>query len=346
MPGSDLSLAHHLTNSFTDYVLGQRTRSSRNGPRYGCPVRVGIVGAGIAGLACADGLARRGHDVVLFDKARGAGGRMSTRRIETPDGTAHFDHGAQYFTARDTGFQAQVASWISNGVVAPWPAAGSDAYVGVPAMNSPVRDLASRHTVHWSALVTAVERRGDGWRLTVGDVHDVDLAVIAVPAEQAAALLADPAPDLAAHAAAAVSEPCWTVMAAFTHPIAVARDCWRPTGSAIGWAARNSAKPGRTGPESWVVQAGPEWSRRHIDSHPDAVAADLTAALSTVLETELPPAICSASHRWRFARSAAGGAGAVFDRDRRLGLCGDWLIGPRVECAWLSGTHLAEQIGI
>ena len=27
----------------------------------------------------------------------------------------------------------------------------------------------------------------------------------------------------------------------------------------IAWAARNSAKPGRSGPEAWVVQAGPDW---------------------------------------------------------------------------------------
>jgi predicted NAD/FAD-dependent oxidoreductase len=58
-------------------------------------VRIGIVGAGIAGLACAQGLVRHGHDVVLFDKGRGPGGRMSTRRMETPRGLAHIDHGAQ-----------------------------------------------------------------------------------------------------------------------------------------------------------------------------------------------------------------------------------------------------------
>ncbi len=102
-------------------------------------MRIGIVGAGIAGLACAHRLAGRGHDVVLFDKGRGPGGRMSTRRVQTPGGEAHFDHGAQYFTVRDDDFAQQVSAWIDDGVVAPWPAAGSGAYVGVPAMNSPVR---------------------------------------------------------------------------------------------------------------------------------------------------------------------------------------------------------------
>lgn len=67
-------------------------------------MRIGIVGAGMAGLACAEGLAGLGHEVVLFDKGRGPGGRMSTRRLPTSAGEAHFDYGAQYFTVRDKNF--------------------------------------------------------------------------------------------------------------------------------------------------------------------------------------------------------------------------------------------------
>lgn len=310
-------------------------------------MRVGIVGAGIAGLACAEGLSGRGHELVVFDKGRRPGGRMSTRRFDTSQGEAHFDHGAQYFTVRDPAFKAQVSTWDAGGVVAPWTAAGGDAYVGVPAMNSPVRELAGHHDVHWSSLVTGVERHHGGLVLRVGagEVHDVDLVVIAVPAEQAAALLADTAPDLAALAGAAVSEPCWTVMAAFSEPVAAEGDCWAGCGDGVvGWAARNNAKPGRTGPESWVVQAAPAWSRRHIDADSDAVTADLITALSTALGVTLPALIGVAAHRWRFARSAPGGPGVILDPDRGLGLCGDWLIGPRVESGWLSGTRLAERI--
>lgn len=312
-------------------------------------MRVGIVGAGIAGLACAQGLVRHGHQVVLFDKGRGPGGRMSTRRLQTPDGVAHFDHGAQYFTARDSDFASQVRTWIDEGVVAPWPAAGSDAYVGVPAMNSPIRWLAERQPVHWSARVTGLARRGDGWRLSTadGDTHDVDLVVIAIPAEQAAALLADVAPDLAARAGVSVSEPCWTVMAAFGEPVAVSGDCRSAEGT-LGWAARNSAKPGRTGPESWVVQATPDWSRSHLDTDRDQVAEELIAALSAELGVELPGRIATDAHLWRFARCAwppPEGDTAIIDRDLGVGLCGDWLIGPRVESAWLSGARLAERIG-
>lgn len=309
---------------------------------------VGVVGAGIAGLACADGLVQHGHEVVLVDKGRGPGGRMSTRRMETPRGLASFDHGAQYFTVRDNTFRSQVDAWIGAGLVAPWPAAGSGAYVGVPGMNAPVRDLAARHRVHWSTRVASMEPTAGGWRINLeGDgALDVELAVVAIPAEQAAELLTDVAPDLASRAAEAVSAPCWTVMVAFDRPVAVAADCWAADGdSVVGWAARNSAKPGRGGPESWVVQATPDWSRRHIDANREEVAAALIAALSHRLGVGLPADVGVAAHLWRYARCGEGGGGAVFDAERRLGLCGDWLVGPRVESAWLSGASLADLVG-
>jgi len=308
-------------------------------------MRIGIVGAGMAGLACAEGLTRRGHDVVLFDKGRGPGGRMSTRRIATSAGEAFYDHGAQYFTVRDAAFGQRVEAWISQGVVAPWPSAGTDAFVGVPAMNSAVRQMAVGLSVHRTALVTRIESLGRGWRLILdrGEAIEVDIAVVATPAEQASALLASIAPHLAARARATPSAPCWTAMLAFPEPVAVAQNCWRGVG-AIGWAARNNSKPGRVGPESWVVQASPDWSRAHLEADPDWVADTLKGALSNLLGAVLPPVAGQCSQRWRFARSGAEGSEAIFDRDRRVGICGDWLIGPRVEAAWLSGAKLAEQI--
>ncbi len=52
-------------------------------------MRIAVIGAGVAGLACAVELAAAGHEVAVFEKARGAGGRTSSRR--TDHGT--FDHG-------------------------------------------------------------------------------------------------------------------------------------------------------------------------------------------------------------------------------------------------------------
>ena len=308
-------------------------------------MKVAIIGAGLAGLACAERLADAGHRVALFDKGNRPGGRMSARRLPTAGGDAGFDHGAQYFTARDPGFQARVEAWRQGGLAAPWPAAGPDAWVGTPAMDAPVRDLAGRHEIRWSARVASLSGEVGGWRLDGDGVADerFDAVLAALPAEQAAALLAPAAPAMAARAAATPSQPCWTVMAAFAERLPISADILREEGI-IGWAARNSAKPGRSGPEAWVVQAGPDWSRRHLENDPASVTAALLRALSERAGAALPAPLAAAAHRWRYARSGSAGAAQLWDPGLGLGACGDWLLGPRVECAWLSGRALAEAI--
>ena len=310
-------------------------------------MQIGIVGAGMAGLACAERLIRDGHELTLLDKGRGPGGRMSTHRTETAFGEATFDHGAQYFTVRDPGFRARLDLWVASGCVAPWAAAGEEAYVGVPAMSAPIRQMAAGFAVQWGTRVSALSGAARGWSLVTeaGDTFDVDAVVVALPAEQSAELLAPAAPELAALARATPTAPCWTVMLAFAEMLPTPLDCIRGEATdMLGWAARNGSKPGRTGPEAWVLQASPDWSTQYLEADPDWVAATLSAAFSERLGINLPTPIARRTHRWRYARSGAEGSGARWDTERRLGVCGDWLLGARVEAAWMSGTALAERI--
>ncbi|WP_370521715.1 NAD(P)/FAD-dependent oxidoreductase [Novosphingobium sp. ERN07] len=313
-------------------------------------LHVAIVGAGMAGLSCAAQLVRAGHRVSLFDKGRGPGGRMSTRRMDTPLGEAHFDHGAQYFTVRDPAFMAQVARWSAGGVAAPWPAAGTGAWVGVPTMNAVIKDMADQHDVAFGWHVRGLVRRGGAWHLagetaggTLTETGPFDAVVVAIPPEQAAAIVALHDLSLASTALAARSQPCWTGMFAFAERLQCPTDTVREAGL-IGWAARNSAKPGRRGPETWVVQAGPLWSDQHIEDDAAAVADVLLAALGEALDIAVPVPAVAAAHRWRYAMSTGSDLGALWSDTSKIGICGDWLLGPRVENAWISGRTLATQI--
>lgn len=324
--------------------LGVSVQSSD--PERTVPImRIGIVGAGMAGLACASVLAGRGFDVRLFDKGRGPGGRMSTRRIATPEGEAAFDHGAQYFTARDPRFLETVKAWRRRGLVVPWPEAHPDAWVGMPAMNSVIKDMARDHAVGFGHHVKSLERRDDEWhfRLDSSVEGPFDVAILAVPAEQAATLVSLHDFEMARAALHARSKPCWTGLFAFHAPLSTTQTILRDKGI-IAWAARNSAKPGREGPDSWVVQAQPDWTEAHCEEDPGDVATVLLDALAAALGQALPEPIAATAHRWRFAMSRGTGDRALWNRERRIGICGDWLIGPRVESAWLSGRILGQRI--
>lgn len=309
-------------------------------------MRIAIVGAGLAGLSCAKALSATGHQPVVFEKSRGVGGRVATRRATLAGTETGFDHGAQYMTARDPGFLALMRGWEAEGLVAPWPEAGDDAWVGMPGMNAPLRALAEKLDIRREQRVTSITRHGTHWHVAVEHdaVETVDAVVVAVPAEQAVPLLGAIAPDWAALASETVSDPCWTVMAAFEARLPIAANVVTKQ-APIVWAARNSGKPGRSGPEAWVIQADPDWSRDHLEQTPDSVAPRLLRAFAEATRTVLPATIHLAAHRWRYARSGRADQTALWDTDKKIGMCGDWLVAPRVEGAFLSGTALAAMIG-
>ncbi len=308
-------------------------------------MKIAIIGAGMAGLACAEALGAGGASVTLFDKGRRPGGRMSTRTSETPRGAAGFDYGAQYMSARDPAFQARIERWARDGLAARWPEAGDEAWVGVPGMSAPVAAMAAACDVRWSARVASVSRRNGCWDLTGErvDAGGFDALVVAVPAEQVAGLVAGFDSQAAALAAATPSQPCWTVMAAFDARLPVEAAIVEKRG-AIGWAARDSAKPGRSGAEAWVIQAAPDWSAEHLEDERDAVVPALMRAFAEEIGIAVPVPLFVAAHRWRYARCGSAEADHLWNGSQKLGVCGDWLIGPRVEAAWLSGTRLAAAM--
>ncbi|WP_287877845.1 FAD-dependent oxidoreductase [Aquitalea sp.] len=315
---------------------------------------IAIIGAGIAGLSCAATLRDAGHHVVVFDKGRGLGGRLSTRRGEGWQA----DHGAQYFTARHPLFQQQVQNWLGNGSVAIWQAhpavLGSsqvpahDApvrYLGVPGMSAPAKALAAGLEVHTSHTIQGLIHAADGWRLSnaehgqLSGIHSQ--VVVALPSPQAASLLAQASPSLSTLAAAHRMLPCWTVMAQLEEPAQLGFEAAFVNSGPLRWLARNNSKPGRSGQECWVLQANAHWSAAHLEDDAASVKQTLLMAFE---QLGGPPAVASSAHRWRYADCEASNLGSVWDATLGIGLCGDWLHGGKVEGAWLSGHHLANKI--
>ncbi|MBU4435082.1 MAG: FAD-dependent oxidoreductase [Alphaproteobacteria bacterium] len=314
----------------------------------GGPRRVAVVGAGLAGIVCAERLTQAGLSVRLLDKGRGAGGRMSTRRIQTPLGEACFDHGATSFTAQDPVFRQYVEDWIRRGLAAPWPEAGPGAIVGLPTMNAPLKALAEGLNVEWSAQVMGLTRGASGWMLDIlgrdtGSEGPFDVVVLAIPPEQASTLLARHAFDLAVYAAMAQSDAVWSTMVVFDGRVPL--DAGRLGGcETLTLAVRETSKPGRSGPEAWTLQATGPWSRRNLGATSDEVAARMIAALTQRFEAPAPQVLALQAHRWRYARPARATSGPIWRERVGLGLCGDWVAGEGVEAAWRSGVRLADRI--
>ncbi len=327
---------------------------------------IAVIGAGLSGLSCAQALAQAGHPVHLFDKSRGPSGRMSTRRSEDALGAWQCDHGAQYFTARDAGFRAEVQRWQAAGAAARWdarlvsfdgqawgaPETPLERFVGTPRMTSPaawlVQDLGERVQTQWQTTVQTLARDDAGWALTSSE-HGTHApryraVLLAMPAPQAQQLLRDVAPAGAAVAAHARMRACWAVMVRSATPVALDWEGAFVNAGPLRWVARDRSKPGRTGPDTWLLHASAEWSEAHVEDDAATVTATLLAAFAT-LGGPAPTQVHATAHRWRYADTEpALDLGCWWDADAQLGLCGDWLHGGKVEGAWLSGQALAQHV--
>ncbi len=325
-------------------------------------MRVAVIGAGIAGLACALALARAGHDVTVFDKGRAAGGRIATRRT----GETSFNHGAQYATARAPAFRALMSELQAAGVAAPWEAAqeGEDVrWSGVPGMSAIPRHLALQlaQPVLTERHVAFLRQVGDGWTVrhlasrdtapgTVADsggelTGPFHTVLLALPSPQAAPLLAAAGQHRFAERAAATRyAPCWAGMASFAEPVEAPDAQRRRDGGPLGWVARESSRPGHPGgPDSWALHASADWSRANLERDAGDVAAALVAAFQDL--TGAPDPIHRAAQRWRYALvERTLGEDCLWDADAGIGACGDWCIGGRVEAGFLSGEALAAAV--
>lgn len=305
-------------------------------------IPIAIIGAGMAGLACARHLAQAGHAPVIFDKGRGIGGRLATRRA---DGL-QFDHGAQYVNAHMPGFADLLAELATQGAAAPWrDGTGRTHTVGTPSMAALAKAMGAGLTIHQNAQVTAITRTNTGWTLRIGDTdHHAARIILTAPAPQVAPLLGENHP-LAKAVSAVRLAPCLTLMAAIRAPAPfITRNAPE---DALSWIAQDSSKPGRpTGDATqWVAQASPDFSTQHLEKDPATIAALMLPLLCDRIGASPDAVTHAAAHRWRYARVTAPlGQPFLATPDATLYLGGDWCLGPRVEAAFTSGTAIAHDL--
>ena len=318
--------------------------------------KVAIIGAGIAGLSCAKELQSSGMAVDLFEKSRGASGRMSTRQSQEWSA----DHGAQYFTARDPRFIQEVQGWVRAGTAAIWKPrlkvyetglwresnSRETRYVGTPGMNSPGKYLAKDLAIQYEKTISRLERRDGHWSLYCNESGAIsalyDYVVLATPAPQASVLVKNLDSRAFDITNSAQMKACWTMMAHFPNHPTTDFDAAFINQEIISWICQNKSKPTHQG-SRWTIHGSPAWSQENVDLSKEDAQKQMMECL-THLGFDCRNSEIS-MHRWRYASGGLeDSAGFLSLSDKGLGLCGDWLNGGRVEGAWLSGLELAAEI--
>lgn len=322
-------------------------------------MRIAVIGAGLSGLVTARSL-HQDHDVTVFEKSRGVGGRMATRY----QGGFEFDHGAQFFTARSPEFQEFLQPLLDRGVIASWRARFAELdrcsitstrdwaadyphFVGVPGMNAVGKFLDAGVCVRRNTRVVQLEPYKKGWQLRddVGsDLGRFDWVILAMPASQTRSFAPDGS-DLDQICDSVTMKACFAVMLGFEKPLQLPWDAALVRGADISWVSVNSSKPGRPDGFTLVVHSTNAYADAHVDDDIEAVKSHLLAEIAEIVGAKSGSAAFQQLQRWRYANAdRQRGPDFFVDSDMRLAACGDWFSRGRVEAAFTSGFSLTQSL--
>jgi predicted NAD/FAD-dependent oxidoreductase len=320
--------------------------------------RIAMIGTGLAGIVCCRILNNHGLKTKSFEKSNRAGGRLSTR---VADAVMQFDHGAQYFTVRDPVLAPYLDSWRSDGCVDVWDGRiiaidepglfgqvpSTQRYVGTPKMESLAEHLSSELTIEADTEVARVEPTTNGYKLSAKDGRELgefDVVLWNCPPRQVEKMVPSQC-EWFEELKKVEMVPCWAVMVALESRWDVPFDGAFVNCGALGWIARNSSKPSRSKAlDTWVLHSSVAWAKENLEATKDRVASLLIGEAGRAVSSKMPRQIVAKAHRWLYSKPDESlPCEFLWDEKNRLGACGDWCGGPRIEGALKSGMALAGR---
>ncbi|MEB3336793.1 MAG: FAD-dependent oxidoreductase [Leptolyngbyaceae bacterium] len=345
---------------------------------------IAVIGAGVAGLICAQQLHQAGYRVVVVEKSRGLGGRMATRRLQ---GTCA-DHGVRYLEPKGELLQGLIAHLVRQGILRAWTDTVYQLQADFSLQKPGSADLYPRYAAPLGMSAIAkflganleiwLNRRAEAIALTPHQTWQLDLAivnpaipgetpqqleakavVVAIPAPQAVMLLeplgtALPLSDFLADLRSVEFAPCISAIAGY----AAARQPdllhlnpgWRgiecPHDPDLAWISWDSSKRLQSPEPVFVVQSTAKFAETHLESQAlESVGRDLLTRAAQVLPWLNAPDWLQV-HRWRYAFPQRPWPQSYLNAATPIPLVcsGDWCGTGQIESALASGLTVAAQI--
>ncbi len=314
---------------------------------------IAIIGAGISGLMAATYLAEKGRNSVLFDKGRGPGGRMNSRRF----GKFRLDHGAQFFTVRDHRFEKYVHRWEQARVAKIWckgfslTGDGHPRFCGTEGMSSIPKWLAGQLDVRTGQIVKSVQLVNQSWQLDFEAFPSVcaDQLLMTSPVPQSIALLETGQVELASSTRNYLNvisyDPCIAMMVLPKHPLYMPEHGgWQINEEPLQFVADNQLKGLPNPGQALTFHLGPQASTEHWESEPEQLIGLVKGELRRRgKELEIGD---MQVHRWRYSQPTVlhEESFLVAEGVPNLVFAGDAFAGPKIEGAALSGLSAAEAL--
>ena len=335
-------------------------------------MKIAVIGAGVAGLTAGRVLAESGHEVVIFEKSRGYGGRLATR-YAGKDNNSKVDHGLPYIEVSSADIEPLISELTNSGVLVPWkgPFVHCNAngeistvkpnkkrYIAPEGMNQVGKKLARMVDVRTETKVSGVTHIGEdrtkkrSWMLNfpTGLTENFDAVIIAAPSKKAYAILNTTIDEvqtlkLLREVDDVEYYPSFSLMVGYGEtefPDWAMMTCENEVIESI---TNEASKRGEGAECSFVVHTTAEFAEKYKDSDAEEVEEIILDELAGILGgwSALPE--WKQLHFWRYSKAANPlpyPFMEVVGNDAPIALAGSYMNGDSVESAYLSGLAIGK----
>jgi hypothetical protein len=295
-----------------------------------------IVGAGLTGLSLAWDLVHEFPklNLEIFEKSRGCGGRMATRRIEN----LRFDHGAPCIKKTEVSAR-WIDLWKQNSALLSFPEDEQNSFCGKLGMTDLAKVLARSLPVFYQEKILSLAYKKGTWYLKNDQaiVRKAQQVVLTCPIAQSLEILKmseidfDPGLDIEYSRALVL-----LVEATQDGKPWVYRE---QVGGGIFSICAQHAK-GYSQRPSWTVVMDPHWSRDHFDLEDH----EIQAQASEVMVRQMPEFTCLQIKKWKYCQPLRIWPRWFESPARNLYLAGDAFGGPSLSGALRSSQGLFQNL--
>ncbi len=316
-----------------------------------------VIGSGISGATIAN-LLNRKFQVNLYDKGRGPGGRASFKRIK---GQIGFDHGTQYFSPKTIEFKKFANRLIKIKILKKW--SGNHIFlnskkkenkkhikiIGKKGNNDICKFLLKKVKCFYQSEVKKIYYKNKLWFLlfTDGKIRTYKAVILTCPFPQLKKLSEKFINNT-------FIKRKLKMDANITVMIAIKKNKKSPSSflfddPVLGWAGNeNTKKRFKSKYDLWTLQSTFKWANKNIDKNKknlkknSKVLIDKFFKLTKIKKTKV---IYSINHGWKYSSNSKPlKIRSYWDPQKKIGVCADWFIGPRLESGWISAHDLFKKI--
>ena len=316
-----------------------------------------VIGSGISGATIAN-LLNKKFQVNLYDKGRGPGGRASFKRIK---GQIGFDHGTQYFSPKTIEFKKFINRLIKIKILKKW--SGNHIFlnskkkenkkhikiIGKKGNNDICKFLLKKVKCFYQSEVKKIYYKNKLWFLlfTDGKIRTYKGVILTCPFPQLKKLSEKFINNR-------FIKRKLKMDANITVMIAIKKNKKSPSSflfddPVLGWAGNeNTKKRFKSKYDLWTLQSTFKWANKNIDKNKknlkknSKILIDKFFKLTKIKKTKV---IYSINHGWKYSSNSKPlKIRSYWDPQKKIGVCADWFIGPRLESGWISAHDLFKKI--